>query len=56
MRVIDCQCGTTLKAANDEDLAKAVRDHVDESHPDMELSDEQVEGMVAEEAYDAEDA
>lgn len=56
MRVIDCQCGTTLKAANDQDLAKAVRDHVEESHPDMELSDDQVEAMVAEEAYDADDA
>jgi predicted small metal-binding protein len=56
MRVIDCQCGATLKAANDEDLAKAVRDHVDEAHPDLDLSDDQVEEMVAEQAYDAEDA
>jgi predicted small metal-binding protein len=56
MRVIDCQCGTTLKAANDEDLAKAVRDHVDEAHADMDLSDDQVEEMVAEQAYDADDA
>ena len=56
MRVIDCQCGTTLKAANDEDLAKAVRGHVDESHPEMDLSDDGVQEMVAEDAYDAEDA
>ena len=56
MRVIDCQCGTTLKAANDEDLAKVVRDHVDESHPEMDLSDEQLKEMVAEQAYDADDA
>jgi predicted small metal-binding protein len=56
MRVIDCQCGTTLKAANDEDLASSVRNHVEEAHPDMDLSDEQVEEMVAEQAYDAEDA
>jgi predicted small metal-binding protein len=56
MRVIDCQCGTTLKAANDEDLASVVRDHVNEEHPDMDLSDEQVQEMVAEQAYDAEDA
>jgi predicted small metal-binding protein len=55
MRVIDCQCGTTLKAANDEDLARSVRDHVNESHPE-DLSDDQVQAMVAEEAYDAEDA
>jgi predicted small metal-binding protein len=56
MRVIDCQCGTTLQAANDEDLAKAVRDHVDESHPEMDLSDDDVQEMVAEDAYDADDA
>jgi predicted small metal-binding protein len=56
MRVIDCQCGATLKAANDEDLAGSVREHVNESHPEMDLSDEQVQEMVAEQAYDAEDA
>jgi len=56
MRVIDCQCGTTLKAANDEDLAKAVREHVNEAHPDTDLSDDQVHSMVAQDAYDAEDA
>ena len=56
MRVIDCQCGTTLKAANDEDLANAVREHVNEEHPDMDLSGEQIQEMVAEQAYDAEDA
>jgi predicted small metal-binding protein len=56
MRVIDCQCGTTLKAANDEDLERSVRDHVEESHPDMDLSDDQVREMVAEQAYDAQDA
>jgi predicted small metal-binding protein len=56
MRVIDCQCGTTLNAANDEDLSSAVRDHVNEEHPDMDLSDEQLQEMVAEQAYDAEDA
>jgi predicted small metal-binding protein len=55
MRVIDCQCGTTLKAANDEDLARSVREHVNESHSE-DLSDEQVQELVAEEAYDAEDA
>jgi hypothetical protein len=56
MRVIDCQCGTTLKAANDEDLVSVVGEHVNEEHPDMDLTDEQVREMVAEQAYDAEDA
>jgi predicted small metal-binding protein len=56
MRVIDCECGKTLQAANDEDLAEAVRDHVEEEHPDMEMSDDQVEQLVSSQAYDAEDA
>lgn len=56
MRVIDCQCGKTLQAANDEDLIEAVREHVDEEHPDMDLSDEQVEELVGSQAYDAEDS
>ena len=34
----------------------AVREHVNEEHPDMDLSDDQVQEMVAEQAYDAEDA
>jgi hypothetical protein len=56
MRVIDCQCGKTLQAANDEDLAEAVRGHVAEDHPDLEMSDEDVRGLVAAEAYEAGDA
>jgi predicted small metal-binding protein len=56
MRVIDCECGRTLQAANDEDLAAAVRDHVEEDHPDMDLSDDQVEELVSSQAYDAQDS
>jgi len=56
MRVIDCECGTTLQAANDDDLAGAVREHVAKEHPDMELSDDQVREMVAAQAYDAQDS
>ena len=56
MRVIDCDCGKTLQAANDEDLAKVVRDHVAEDHPDMEMSDDQVEEFVSAKAYDAQDS
>ena len=56
MRVIDCDCGTTLQAANDDDLFKATREHVDQQHPDMELSDDDVRGLVADKAYEASDA
>ena len=56
MRVIDCECGQTLQAANDDDLAKAVREHVAEDHPDMDMSDEQAEQLVASQAYEAGDS
>jgi hypothetical protein len=56
MRAIDCECGKTLQAANDEDLAEAVRDHAAEDHPDMDLSDDQAQQMVSAQAYDAEDS
>ena len=56
MRVIDCECGKTLQAANDDDLANAVRDHVAEDHPDAEMSDDQVREFVSSQAYDAQDS
>lgn len=56
MRVIDCDCGATLQAANDDDLLKAAREHVAQKHPDMQFTDEQVKGLVADKAYEASDA
>jgi hypothetical protein len=57
MRVIDCDCGATLQAANDDDLLKAAREHVDQQHPDnSKLTDEQVQSLVAERAYEASDS
>ena len=55
MRVIDCQCGKTLQAANDEDLTEAVRSHAAEDHPEMEMSEDDARQLVASEAYDADD-
>jgi hypothetical protein len=56
VRVIDCDCGTTLSAANDEDLFKALREHYDADHGDVEYSDEELREMITEQAYDASDA
>jgi hypothetical protein len=56
MKVIDCDCGKTLQAANDEDLATEVRAHADESHPDAPLTDEQARDLVADRAYEASDS
>jgi predicted small metal-binding protein len=56
MRVLDCECGKTMQAANDQDLVEAVREHIDQEHPDMDMSEEEIEELVGSQAYDAEDA
>lgn len=52
MRALDCECGRRLEAASDEELYTQARAHVDQDHPEMQLSDEQVRGLVSEGAYD----
>jgi hypothetical protein len=56
MRVLDCDCGKTLQAANDDDLASQVQAHADAEHPDMQLNDEQARQLVADRAYEASDS
>ena len=56
MRVIDCECGAIVQAANDEELVGQVRAHVEEEHPDMPLDEESAKKLVDERAYTAMDA
>lgn len=56
MRVIDCDCGATLQAANDDDLAARVRRHLEADHPGTSMSDEEVRALVADKAYAATDS
>jgi predicted small metal-binding protein len=56
MRVIDCDCGQTLQAANDDDLVTQLRAHVDEAHPDTGVNEEQARQLVADRAYEAADS
>jgi hypothetical protein len=51
-RALDRQCGKHLEAKNDEDLHGQARERVDRDHPEMQPSDEQVQGSVAEGTYD----
>jgi predicted small metal-binding protein len=56
MRVIECdECGETITAENDEELARRLATHMRGEH-DRELSGEEAEELVAEEAYDAMDS
>jgi predicted small metal-binding protein len=57
MRVIDCnECGDTLTAANDEELARALDRHMKSEHPDAGWSDEQATEVVSAQAYAATDS
>jgi hypothetical protein len=51
-RALDCFCGEYLEGDNDEELLNWTRAHVQRKHSDMDLTDEQIEQVVAEGAYD----
>jgi hypothetical protein len=56
VRVIDCDCGKTVHAANDDDLFDEVRGHLDADHPGADLDDDEVRELITEQAYEAADA
>ena len=56
MRVIECnECGETISAANDEELAAHLAEHLRSEH-DGEPDDDEVKDLVHEQAYDAMDS
>jgi predicted small metal-binding protein len=56
MRVIECnECGETVTAADDAELARRLDSHLRQEHG-IELDDDELEELVAEEAYDAMDS
>jgi predicted small metal-binding protein len=57
MRVIDCnECGSTIKAANDEELAAELSRHMKSEHSDVEWDDAQAGELVSSQAYTATDS
>ena len=57
-KVINCQCGATLRGETDDELVAASENHVQTEHPNLvgKLSREQVLSMAEEEASPAEQA
>jgi predicted small metal-binding protein len=56
MRVVECDvCGETVTAADDEELARRLADHLSEEH-DEKPSDDAVMSTIDREAYDAMDS
>jgi predicted small metal-binding protein len=51
MRAIDCPCGHRLEGADDTELIRLAREHIDRDHPEMERTDEQIRERVTADAY-----
>jgi uncharacterized protein len=47
-KVVNCECGTTVRGETDDELVSAVEAHVREHHPEMagQMSREQILGMA----------
>jgi predicted small metal-binding protein len=57
MRVIECnECGETLAADNDRELARTLVNHMKSEHPDADFDADEVAEMVEENAYSATDS
>jgi predicted small metal-binding protein len=52
MRAIDCPCGHRLEGADDDELFRLAREHVQTHHPEMQRTDEQLRQRIADDAYD----
>lgn len=52
MRAVDCPCGLTLTAKDDEELLRLAFQHRDENHPNDNIPDEFVRDTVANTAHD----
>ena len=53
MRAIECPCGHHLEGADDEELFRLAREHVDRDHPEMQRTDEELRARITADAYDA---
>ena len=52
-RCIDCPCGHLLRGADDEELFRLARNHVDSEHPEMGRTDAELRARIAADARDA---
>ena len=52
MRAIECPCGHHLEGADDEDLFRLAREHVDRDHAELRRTDDDLRRRIAADAYD----
>jgi predicted small metal-binding protein len=56
MRAFDCDCGKQLEAPDDEQLYNRVWEHIEQTHYDRGLSNDEIRDLVSEKAYTRDDA
>jgi predicted small metal-binding protein len=52
VRAVDCWCGYLVQGEDDDEVAKGLRTHLAEEHPDDERTDEEVRSRIAERGYE----
>lgn len=52
MRAIDCPCGKHFEAENDEALYAKIEAHVEQDHPDVQMTDQEKSEQFAKLAHD----
>jgi predicted small metal-binding protein len=52
MLAIDCPCGHHLEAANEHDLCRLAREHVDRDHRELQRTDDQIRERVGADSYE----
>jgi predicted small metal-binding protein len=51
MRAFDCDCGEQLEAPDDEQLYNRVWEHMEQTHFDRGLSNEEIKDLLSEKVY-----
>ena len=51
-RVAECMCGHVLRGADDEELFKQAREHADQAHKEMNISDDMIRQLLLSYAQD----
>ena len=52
-RTLTCDCGETITGTDDVDLLRLGKQHMAQKHPDMKLTEEQMQSIIKAGAKDA---
>jgi predicted small metal-binding protein len=52
MRAIDGPCGHRLEGADDDELFRLAREHVDRDHPELQRTDDELRQRISNDADD----